>query len=185
MYFHGTALAYAAFFGRINSLRWMAENDLFLNVEASIKDAIRWAKSSKGESYLSSSFEGSQASMNQRVSFARRKGERKQEAIRILESWVGEAGQAKRKALAKQIVAEKGEGWWRRMSGIVEDAAHKAGEGDVASDHAAALSKMPAEMNPFWKEVQALSADLASSSDQASSTSGRKLNPLTMLREGT
>ncbi|CAO3568771.1 unnamed protein product [Mortierella alpina] len=94
VYPHGTALAYAAFFGRINSLRWMVHNDLFLNDEASIKDAIRWSKSSMGEPYSSSSFEGPQASMNQRVSFVRGKEERKQEAIRILESWVGESSQA-------------------------------------------------------------------------------------------
>ncbi|KAG9322046.1 hypothetical protein KVV02_006064 [Mortierella alpina] len=186
VYPHGTALAYAAFFGRINSLRWMVENDLLLNDEASIKDAIRWAKSSKGESSSSSSFGGSQASMIQSVSFVRRKEERKQEAIRLLESWLGETGQAKRKALAKQIVAEQGEGWWRRMSGIVEDAAHKAGEGDAAGDHGAALSRMPAEMKPLWKDVQTLSGNLASSSDQASSSSNRtKWNPLTMLRKGT
>ncbi|KAG0263808.1 hypothetical protein BG011_008008 [Mortierella polycephala] len=53
VYPRGTALSYAAFFGRIKSLKWMVENDVLLNDESNIKDAIRWAKSSKSDSAIS------------------------------------------------------------------------------------------------------------------------------------
>ncbi|KAF8940418.1 hypothetical protein BGZ58_006562 [Dissophora ornata] len=170
-YPHGTALCYAAFYGRIESLKWMIENDLLLNDEANIKDAIRWA--SKSESVLG----GSQVSVKQSVSMAKKKEERKAEAIRLLESWLGESGQAKRKALAMDVAEKSSEDWWRRMSGIVEE---KSGEfSDTSSS-----SKLPLEMEPLWKEVHSLSQSLSQASDLVSSPGSRnKWNPLTMLRK--
>ncbi|KAI8596698.1 hypothetical protein EDD21DRAFT_387481 [Dissophora ornata] len=187
VYPHGTALSYAAYFGRIKSLKWMIENDLLLNDESSIKDAIRWAKSSKGET----SHSGSQTAVVQSVSAVKRKEERKAEAIRLLESWLGESGQAKRKALAKTVVAEQADGWYQRMSGIVEDV-RKAGGGGGGDAHESSSSsqgnsdgvKMPMEMKPLWKDVQTLSESL-SSSDHVASPSKMKWNMLTMLRKST
>ncbi|KAG0042123.1 hypothetical protein BGZ89_007049 [Linnemannia elongata] len=188
LYPHGTALAYAAYFGRIKSLKWMVENDLLLNDESSIKDAIRWAKSSKESS------PGSHAPAGQHA-MAKRKEERKVEAIRLLESWLGEGGLAKRKALARQTIAQQADGWWRRMSGIIEDkAGGPGGNGDEneqsasSPQHDAASGNnggnMPTELRPVWRNVLALSENLAS--DQVSNTSSRmKWNPLTMLRKST
>lgn len=180
VYPHGTALSYAAYFGRINSLKWMIENDLLLNDEASIKEAIRWAKSSKGEP----SHGGSQAA----VSASKRKEERKAEAIKLLESWLGESGQTKRKTLSKTIVAEQADGWWRRMSGIIMEDKIKIGT-EPSQESSSSLSKsdslkMPLEMQPLWKNVQTLSATLASAPDHVTTTSKTKWNPLTMLRKG-
>ncbi len=181
VYPHGTALSYAAYFGRINSLKWMIENDLLLNDEASIKEAIRWAKSSKGDT----SHGGSQAA----VSASKRKEERKAEAIKLLESWLGESGQIKRKALSKSIVAEQADGWWRRMSGIIMEDTVKIGA-EHSQESSSSLSKseslkMPTEMQPLWKNVQTLSTTLASSPDYVSTSSNKtKWNPLTMLRKG-
>jgi ankyrin repeat protein len=186
LYPHGTALSYAAYFGRIKSLKWMVENDLLLNDESNIKDAIRWAKSSKESS------QGSHAPAGQQA-MAKRKEERKVEAIRLLESWLGESGLAKRKALARQTIAQQADGWWRRMSGIVEDkAGGPGGNGDEQEQSASSPqhgisgnndANMPAEMRPVWRDVLALSEGLAS--DQVSNSSGRKWNPLTMLRKST
>ncbi|KAF9926980.1 hypothetical protein FBU30_003589 [Linnemannia zychae] len=183
-YPHGTALAYAAYFGRVKSLRWMVENDLFLNDEPTIKDAIRWAKSSKESSHGSSTHAGQHA-------MAKRKEERKMEATRLLESWLGEGGLAKRKALARQTIAQQSEGWWRRMSGIVEDKAGDNGNGNDDQEQSASVPtdansgpSMPASMGPIWRDVLALSESLVT--DQSSNTSGRtKWNPLTMLRKAT
>ncbi|KAF9021424.1 hypothetical protein BGZ52_001755, partial [Haplosporangium bisporale] len=181
-YPHGTALSYAAYYGRIKSLKWMIENDLLLNDEATIKDAIRWAKASKGES----SQGGQQVPVMQSASMVRRKEERKAEAIRLLESWLGESGQTKRKTLARELVVETADGWWHRMSGIVDDS-KKPGSSSPSSSSSSSdptLAKLPAEVRPLWKDVHALSESLASSSDQISSSSSRmKWNPLTMLRK--
>ncbi|KAK3839671.1 MAG: ankyrin repeat-containing domain protein [Linnemannia gamsii] len=185
LYPHGTALSYAAYFGRIKSLKWMVENDLLLNDESNIKDAIRWAKSSKETSH------GTHAPAGH-VAMTKRKEERKVEAIRLLESWLGEGGLAKRKALARQTIAQQSDGWLRRMSGIVEDKAGGPGEDgqeqsassperDATSNNGA---NMPSEMRPLWRDVLAMSENLAS--DQVSSASSRmKWNPINMLRKST
>ncbi|KAF9984255.1 hypothetical protein BGZ65_000734 [Modicella reniformis] len=179
VYPHGTALSYAAFFGRINSLKWMIENDLLLNDETSIKEAIRWAKSSKGET----SHGGSQAAVN-----ASKRKEDKAEAIKLLESWLGESGQTKRRTLAKAIVTEQADGWWGRISGIVTENALKAPDQESLSSSSPCSQanniKMPNEIQPLWKDVQTLSDTLASG--HVSTSSNRtKWNPLTMLRKGT
>ncbi|KAF9115604.1 hypothetical protein BGX27_007183 [Mortierella sp. AM989] len=184
-YPHGTALCYAAYFGRIKSLKWMIENDLLLNDEASIKEAIRWAKSSKGESSYGNSSHHQQASPAQSANAVRRKEERKAEAIKLLEGFLGESGSAKRKTLAKAIVTQQADGWWMRMSGIVEDKVPGAHEdSDSMSFSSSSDLKMPKEMKPLWDIVQPLSAGLASSSDQSSGSSGRKWNPLKGLLKG-
>ncbi|KAF8946459.1 hypothetical protein BGZ47_000462 [Haplosporangium gracile] len=186
LYPHGTALAYAAYFGRIKSLKWMVENDLLLNDESNIKDAIRWAKSSKESSHGSHAHAGQHA-------MAKRKEERKVEAIRLLESWLGESGLAKRKALARQTIAQQADGWWRRMSGIVEDKAggpggngdeHELSASSPQHDATGNGSNMPTELRTVWRNILALSENLAS--DQVSNSSSRtKWNPLTMLRKST
>ncbi|KAF9104089.1 hypothetical protein BGX29_002466 [Mortierella sp. GBA35] len=188
LYPHGTALSYAAYFGRIKSLKWMVENDLFLNDESNIKDAIRWAKSAKETSHGSHAPAGMHA-------MAKRKEERKTETIRVLESWLGEGGLAKRKALARQTIAQQADGWWRRMSGIVEDKAGGGNGNDDDQEQSASSPQqgasnnngaggMPAEMRPLWRDVLALSETLAS--DQVLNSSSRtKWNPLTMLRKST
>lgn len=180
-YPHGTALSYAAYYGRIKSLKWMIENDLLLNDEATIKDAIRWAKASKGESSQGSQ----QVPVMQNASMVRRKEERKAEAIRLLESWLGESGQTKRKTLARELAVESADGWWHRMSGIVDES-KKPGSYSPSSSSSSdpTLAKLPAEMRPLWRDVHSLSESLASNSDQVSSSSSRmKWNPLTMLRK--
>ncbi|KAF9135634.1 hypothetical protein BGW39_001514 [Mortierella sp. 14UC] len=191
-YPHGTALCYAAFYGRIKSLKWMIENDLLLNDEASIKDAIRWAKARKGGDMPLSSHGLSQATAMQSANLARRKEERKAEAIRLLEGWLGENGASRRKALAKEVSAQQSEGWFQRMSGIVkvEDTSALA-EGDnnnnsssTAARPASPTSKMPIQMAPLWRDVQNLSDSLVQGSTIPSSPSSRiKWNPLTMLRK--
>lgn len=186
-YPHGTALSYAAYYGRIKSLKWMIENDLLLNDEATIKDAIRWAKASKGESSQGSQ----QVPVMQSASMVRRKEERKAEAIRLLESWLGESGQTKRKTLARELAVESAEEWWQRMSGIVDESkkpgsssSAPASSSSSSSSSDPTLAKLPAEMRPLWKDVHALSESLGSSSDLVSSSSSRmKWNPLTMLRK--
>ena len=181
-YPHGTALSYAAFFGRIKSLKWMIENDLLLNDEASIKDAIKWAKLFKGET---TALAGSTGPVVQSVSNVRKREERKSEAIRLLESWLGENGQSKRKALAKDVTVEQADGWWNRMSGIVVES--KPGEQSSSSSalDSATINKMPGELQPLWRDVHTLSESLASSSDLVSSSGKTKWNPLTKLRKGT
>jgi ankyrin repeat protein len=197
-YPHGTALCYAAFYGRTQSLKWMIENDLLLNDEANIKDAVRWAKASKGDIPQLSSSPSSSQSMN----MVRKREERKQEAIRLLESWLGEGGLSKRKALAKEVSSLEGEEWWQRMSGIVieKPAASSStslepsmkgfslspspSSSSTLPAMATSSSKLPLEMRPLWREVQGLSESLSSSADLASSPSSRmKWNPLTMLRK--
>jgi len=181
-YPHGTALSYAAYYGRIKSLKWMIENDLLLNDEATIKDAIRWAKASKGESSQGSQ----QVPVMQSANMVRRKEERKAEAIRLLESWLGESGQTKRKTLARELAVETADGWWHRMSGIVDESKKPGSSSPSPSSSSsdATLAKLPAEIRPLWRDVHALSESLASSSDQISSSSSRmKWNPLTMLRK--
>ncbi|KAF9360647.1 hypothetical protein BGX26_008324 [Mortierella sp. AD094] len=183
VYPHGTAICYAAYFGRIKSLKWMIENDLLSNDEASIKEAIKWAKSSKGESHSSSSHQ--QASPAQSANAVRRKEERKAEAIKLLEGYLGDSGSTKRKALAKTIVVQQADGWWKRMSGIIDDKVPGAhGDNSMPSSSSQDL-KMPKEMKPLWDVIQPLSESLASSSDQSSSSSGRKWNPLKNLLKGT
>ncbi|KAF9903286.1 hypothetical protein EC991_004014 [Linnemannia zychae] len=177
VYPHGTALSYAAYFGRIKSLKWMIENDLFLNDESNIKDAIRWAKSAKESSH------GSHAPAGH-IAMTKRKEERKVEAIRLLESWLGESGLAKRKALARQTIAQQADGWLRRMSGIVEDKAGGPGEDGQELSASSPQGDMPAEMRPLWRDVLAMSETLAS--DQVSSANSRtKWNPINMLRKST
>ncbi|KAF9910680.1 hypothetical protein BX616_010802 [Lobosporangium transversale] len=198
VYPHGTALAYAAFFGRIKSLQWMLENDLFINDEQNIKDAIRWAsKALKNDSPSSSSSSSSLSAQHQQelqhataaqtASVAKRKEERKQMVLRLLESWTGEAGQTKRKALAKAIVAEQADGWYRRISGIIGD--DKPGSGDHHRDNNDDgdddVIRMPYEMKPLWKEVSNIAETLASSPDHVSSPSSRKWNMRTILRKNT
>ncbi|KAG0333272.1 hypothetical protein BG000_009307 [Podila horticola] len=182
-YPHGTALSYAAYYGRIKSLKWMIENDLLLNDEATIKDAIRWAKASKGESSQGSQ----QVPVMQSASMVRRKEERKAEAIRLLESWLGESGQTKRKTLARELAVESAEEWWQRMSGIVDESKKPGSSSSAPASSSSSdptLAKLPAEMRPLWKDVHALSESLGSSSDLVSSSSSRmKWNPLTMLRK--
>ncbi|KAG0006348.1 hypothetical protein BGZ65_008629 [Modicella reniformis] len=186
-YPHGTALCYAAFYGRIKSLKWMIENDLLLNDDANIKEAIRWAKQSKGEY----SHGGTQPSAARGADVVRKKEERKADAIRLLESWLGEAGLAKRKALAKDVTVQSSEDWWRRMSGIMDDVQSKAADTntddipvkEVLDANNNNNSKMPMEMMPLWQEVQALSEGL-SQADTVSSPGNRiKWNPLTILRK--
>ncbi|KAI8359528.1 hypothetical protein B0O80DRAFT_440474 [Mortierella sp. GBAus27b] len=176
-YPHGTALCYAAFHGRVKSLKWIIENDLLLNDEGNIKEATRWAKLTKGNNA---------------------------EAIQLLESWAGELGAIKRKDLAKEVTAQSSEDWWRRMSGIVvEDlssssssskhvSADAGGEMDVGEPAAATSrstkrdsgsTKMPAGMMPLWREVHALSEGLSNSDAVSSPGSKMKWNPLTMLRK--
>ncbi|KAF9912703.1 hypothetical protein EC991_009439 [Linnemannia zychae] len=187
-YPRGTALCYAAFYGRIKSLKWMIENDLLLNDEASIKDAIRWAKASKSGDMPHNH---SQATATQSANVARRKEERKTEAIRLLEGWLGENGASRRKALAKEISAQQSEGWFQRMSGIVkvEDTSSSApvdgdNDADITGRPASPSSKLPAQMVPLWKDVQSLSDSLVQGSLLPSSPSNRiKWNPLTMLRK--
>ncbi|CAO3566209.1 unnamed protein product [Mortierella alpina] len=174
----GTALNYAAYYGRIKSLKWMIENDLLLNDEANIKEAIRWAKASKDSS------SSSQSAVAQTASMIKRNAERKQEAIRLLETWLGENGATRRKTLAKEVVEQRGDGWWHRMSGIVEDGAHRKASSSGAASDALTLSKMPSEMAPLWREVQSLSEALTQGSDAVSSPGNRnKWNPLTILRK--
>ncbi|KAF8940126.1 hypothetical protein BGZ47_007881 [Haplosporangium gracile] len=189
-YPHGTALCYAAYYGRIKSLKWMTENDLLLNDEASIKDAIRWAKASKGGD--TQNHHHSQATAMQSANIARRKEERKVEAIRLLEGWLGETGAVRRKALAKEVSAQQSEGWWQRMSGIIEIAspASKAVEAeDVETTSSSspapssASSKMPTEMMPLWREVHSLSESLVQGAIPSSPSNRMKWNPLTMLRK--
>ncbi|KAK3805885.1 MAG: hypothetical protein J3Q66DRAFT_123568 [Benniella sp.] len=193
-YPHGTALCYAAFYGRIKSLKWMIENDLLLNDEVNIKEAIRWAKLNKN-----GSSSHSQSSTMPSAAMIRKK-EEKAEVIRLLESWLGDAGLTKRKALAKDVADQSSEDWWRRMSGIVDDqtskhasttdmdvssrmdledameASHAKEESDSQSD-----SKMPLSMMPLWREVQTLSEGLSQGSDTVTSPSRMKW--LTMLRK--
>jgi hypothetical protein len=195
-YPHGTALCYAAYYGRIKSLKWMIENDLLLNDEASIKDAIRWAKASKGGD-TQNHHHHSQATAMQSANIARRKEERKVEAIKLLEGWLGETGAVRRKALAKEVSAQQSEGWWQRMSGIVEVAPSKAVE-EVAeeereeeeqmttlssSSSLSVSSKMPTEMVPLWREVHNLSVNLAQGAIPSSPSNRMKWNPLTILRK--
>lgn len=187
-YPHGTALCYAAYYGRIKSLKWMIENDLLLNDEASIKDAIRWAKASKGGD--TQTHHHSQATAMQSANIARRKEERKAEAIRLLEGWLGETGAVRRKALAKEVSAQQSEGWWQRMSGIVEVAspASKVAEAEdvettSSSSPAQVSSKMPTEMVPLWREVHNLSESLVQGAVPSSPSNRMKWNPLTMLRK--
>ncbi|KAG0381105.1 hypothetical protein BGX24_009934, partial [Mortierella sp. AD032] len=158
-----------------------------------IKDAIRWAKASKGGD-APSSHHHTQATAMQSANIARRKEERKAEAIRLLEGWLGESGASRRKALAKEVSAQQSEGWWLRMSGIVkvEETSSSALDGDD-SDSAAnpalptsgdSTSKMPAQMMPLWRDVHNLSESLVQGSALPSSPSNRiKWNPLTMLRK--
>ncbi|KAG0005332.1 hypothetical protein BGZ80_011325 [Entomortierella chlamydospora] len=181
VYPHGTAICYAAYFGRIKSLKWMIENDLLSNDEASIKEAIKWAKSSKGESHSTS--QASPAQGAKKKEEARKKEERKAEAIKLLEGYLGESGLAKRKALAKTIVAQQADGWWKRMSGIIEDKVPGANGDDSVPSSSQGL-KMPQEMKPLWDVIQPLSENLASSSEQSSSSSGRKWNSLKNLLKG-
>ncbi|KAK3820992.1 MAG: hypothetical protein J3Q66DRAFT_366748 [Benniella sp.] len=181
VYPHGTALCYAAYYGRIKSLKWMIENDLLLNDEASIKDAIRWAKAFK----VDTSRGGSQAAMH-----AKKREERKTDSIKLLEGWLGENGQTKRKTLSKAIVAEQADGWWRRMSGFVMEDVNKVGaeHHDDASFTSPSTQdnslKMPSDVLPLWKEVQSLSAALSNPGQVSTSSSRTKWNPLTMLRKG-
>ncbi|KAF9205447.1 hypothetical protein BGZ49_004015 [Haplosporangium sp. Z 27] len=185
VYPHGTAICYAAYYGRIKSLKWMIENDLLSNDESSIKEAIRWAKSSKRDSSHSSSSNHQQASPAMSANAVKRKEERKAEAIKLLEGYLGENGSTKRKALAKSIVVQQADGWWKRMSGIVEDKVPGAhGDGDVSSASGESL-KMPKEMKPLWDVIHPLSENLSSSSDHSSSSSGRKWNPLKGLLKGS
>ncbi|KAG0265668.1 hypothetical protein BG011_004267 [Mortierella polycephala] len=178
-YPHGTAICYAAYYGRIKSLKWIIENDLLLNDEASIKDAIRWA--SKGESSNSSSHAPMAPSM------IKKKEESKAEAVRLLEGWSGENGAAKRKALAKEMTTLDGDDWWHRMSGIIVDTTHDkptVSESDSSASKANASTKMPTEMIPLWREVQNLSEGLSQNTDATSSSGSRmKWNPLTILRK--
>ncbi|KAI1317037.1 hypothetical protein EDD11_009103 [Mortierella claussenii] len=197
VYPHGAALAYAAYFGRVKSIKWMVENDVLGNEESSIKDAIRWAKAAKGDSNVSQavgSSSSSQAQVAYSINIARRKEERKQETIRFLESWLGESGLQKRKALARSILAQQANGWYKRISGIIEE---KAGGDDFESNQSSprgvtagvtaggpgGAGDMPSEMRPLWKDVHSVCETLASSSDHVASSSGRKWNPLTMLRK--
>ncbi|KAF9157637.1 hypothetical protein BGX21_003153 [Mortierella sp. AD011] len=140
-YPHGTALCYAAYFGRVKSLKWMIENDLLLSDEANIKDALRWANAIS----------------------AKRGKEHKVETIRLLESWLGDSGATKRKALAKEISTQSEEDWWRRMSGIVEDVQNKM-ESNPSSAISTGNSKIPPSMLERWKEVQSLSESLSRNS---------------------
>lgn len=188
VYPHGTALSYAAFFGRIKSLKWIIENDLLLNDEASIKDAIKWAKLFKGET---AALAGSTGPVVQSVSNVRKREERKAEAIRLLESWLGEHGQSKRKALAKDVVDEQADGWWNRMSGIIvenkpsEQSGSSMSSSSPSASESLTIHKMPEELRPLWREVQTLSESLTSSFDQVSSPGKNKWNPLTILRKST
>ncbi|KAF9210126.1 hypothetical protein BGZ49_005522 [Haplosporangium sp. Z 27] len=175
LYPHGTALSYAAYYGRINSLKWMIENDLLLNDEANIKDAIKWA--GKGES--------SQSGAKQSASMVKKKEERKAEAVRLLEGWLGDNGASKRKALAKEVSSMSGEDWWRRISGIVEEVSSKVAESESSSmTTPGSSSKLPSNMLEQWREVQSLSEGLTHSNDISSSPSNKmKWNPLTILRK--
>ncbi|KAG0057022.1 hypothetical protein BGZ83_002260 [Gryganskiella cystojenkinii] len=187
VYPHGTALSYAAFFGRIKSLKWMIENDLLLNDEASIKDAIKWAKLFKGEQAP----HGAQGAVVQSVKDVRKREERKAEVLRLLEGWLGEQGQTKRKVLAKDVVSEHADGWWSRMSGIVVENPQKHVEESSSSSSSAqpatsdtSILKMPEEMRPLWRDVQILSENLANP-ELVTSPGKNKWNPLTKLRKGT
>ncbi|KAI1315349.1 hypothetical protein EDD11_000957 [Mortierella claussenii] len=202
-YPHGTALCYAAFYGRIQSLKWMLENDLLINDEANVKDAIRWAKSSRGSSSGSgdtASLQAGASGIMQNANMVRRKEERKAEAIRLLEGWLGDAGSSKRKALAKDVSLQNGEDWWRRMSGIVHEDGQKMSEvvneaapltGGSLAVPAGSKVQMPSGMMPLWREVQGLSESLVGSSGSTSSlpelatspASRLKWNPLTILRK--
>ncbi|KAF9145707.1 hypothetical protein BGX30_007300 [Mortierella sp. GBA39] len=186
-YPYGTALCHAAYYGRIKSLKWMIENDLLSNDEASIKDAIRWAKASKGGD--TQTHHHSQVTAMQSANIARRKEERKTEAIKLLEGWLGETGAVRRKTLAKEVTAQQSEGWWQRMSGIVEVAspASKVIEAEdvetTSSSSPAVSSKMPTEMVPLWKDVHSLSESLVQGAVPSSPSNRMKWNPLTMLRK--
>ncbi|KAG0024735.1 hypothetical protein BGZ80_008893 [Entomortierella chlamydospora] len=171
VYPHGTALCYAAFHGRVNSLKWMIENDLLLNDESNIKDALKWAN--KGESV-------SQGGAKQNATVVKKKEEHKAEAIRLLESWLGDNGATKRKALAREINTQSEEDWWRRMSGIVEDVQNKM-EGEPSSATSTGNSKIPPSMLEHWKEVQSLSESLSQSSDIPSSP-GNRMKWLTKMK---
>ncbi|KAF9563761.1 hypothetical protein BGW38_008939, partial [Lunasporangiospora selenospora] len=165
VYPHGTALCYAAFSGRIKSLKWMVENDLLLNDEAGIKEAIRWAKLSKGgESSLPGA---SQFTSTQKAHMLKRREERKKEIIQLLEGWLGDGGRTRRVVLAKEVHAEDMD---------------KAGSSSAPAEETLAASsslpsegslKMPSEMIPLWREVQTLSGSLSSRSEQSSSSSSR------------
>lgn len=186
-YPHGTALCYAAYYGRIKSLKWMIENDLLLNDEASIKDAIRWAKASKGGDVQN--HHHSQATAMQSANIARKKEERKVEAIKLLEGWLGETGAVRRKALAKEVSTQQSEGWWQRMSGFAEVTPSKAVEEEemeeitTSSSSPQVSSKMPTEMLPLWREVHSLSENLVQGAIPSSPSNRMKWNPLTMLRK--
>ncbi|KAF9996500.1 hypothetical protein BGZ79_009752 [Entomortierella chlamydospora] len=160
LYPHGTALCYAAHYGRVKSLKWMIENDLLLSDEANIKDALRWANRSHNSEPPGG------AKWN--ATIARRKEEHKVEAIRLLKSWLGNSGTTKRKALAKEISTQSEEDWWRRMSGIVEDVQNKM-ESEPSPATSTGNSKIPPSMLKHWKEVQGLSESLSQNSDKPSS----------------
>ncbi|KAF9934318.1 hypothetical protein FBU30_002457 [Linnemannia zychae] len=189
-YPHGTALCYAAFYGRIKSLKWMIENDLLMNDEGSIKDAIRWAKASRSGDFQHVSDHHPRPTASQSAHIVRRKEERKAEAIRLLEGWLGENGAQRRKALAKEICAQQSEGWFQRISGIVEEIPLSKLEQNTstttttesATQNMMPSSKMPTEMQPLWREVQNLSATLANAPTVASNPSNR-IKWLTMLRK--
>ncbi|KAF9354500.1 hypothetical protein BGX26_007675 [Mortierella sp. AD094] len=170
-YPHGTALCYAAFYGRIDSLKWMIENDLLLNDEANIKDAIKWA--SKGEPVP-------QGGAKPSAIMVKKKEEHKAEAIRLLESWLGDNGATKRKALAREVSTQSEEDWWRRMSGIVEDVQNKM-KSEPSSASSTGNSKIPSSMLEHWKEVRGLSESLSQSSDMPSSP-GNRMKWLTKMK---
>ncbi|KAK3833152.1 MAG: hypothetical protein JOS17DRAFT_827104 [Linnemannia elongata] len=187
VYPYGTALCYAAYYGRIKSLKWIIENDLLLNDEASIKVAICWAKGSKSSD--TQIHHHSQATAMQSANIARRKEERKAEAIRLLEGWLGETGAFRRKELAKEVCAQQSEGWWQRMSGIVDvgsptsEVVEAEDVETTSSSSPAGSSKMPTEMVPLWREVHSLSESLVQGAVPSSPSNRMKWNPLTMLRK--
>ncbi|KAF8927004.1 hypothetical protein BGZ47_002423 [Haplosporangium gracile] len=187
VYPHGTALCYAAFFGRIKSLKWMIENDILLNDEASIKEAISWVKIFKSGDIQTSLH--TQATVLQISNIARGKKKRRAETIRLLEGWLGETGAVRRKGLAKEVCAQKSEGWWQRMSGIVDvgspasEVVEAEDEETTSSSSPAVSSKMPTEMVPLWREVHSLSECLLQSALPANPNNRIKWNPLTLLRK--
>ncbi|KAF9579805.1 hypothetical protein BGW38_003790, partial [Lunasporangiospora selenospora] len=143
-YPHGSALCYGAFYGRIRSVKWMLENDLLCNDEASIKEAIKWASRAETSTHggqtnamvmmgptMSTNSTGSQSSASSPMSMStsaptslsaaarERREERKAEMLTLLESWAGEQGFMKRKTLARDILSQEPGDWFQRMSGIV------------------------------------------------------------------
>ncbi|KAI8359527.1 ankyrin repeat-containing domain protein [Mortierella sp. GBAus27b] len=101
---HGTALCYAAYYGRIHSLEWMLENDLLSSDEENIKKAIQCATSS--------------------TAYPRAvppRGNSRTKVMQMLEGWLGKAGVAKRARLANKISTHSMEDWWRRIAGGVAD----------------------------------------------------------------